>query len=227
MAQLIVPLHPTTPEQRLLTLIADQLRSGRLILYPSDTTMALGCALRNKAGIERIRRIRDLEETKHMTFLCPSLSNLAEYAHVDNRAYRIIRRLIPGPITFILPATKAVPQYAHDPKRRTVGIRVPAATIPRSILDALGEPLISISAHSESAEHVLSPEEAVEQLGAFVDCAVTVQHHSWIDEPLFAGPSTVLDLTGDTPQIVRRGAGIEHVEDILTSKPTNPFSARS
>lgn len=216
MPQLIIPLHPITPEQRLLAIIADELRQGKLLLYPSDTSMALGCALRNKNAIERIRQIRQLEETKFMTFLCPTLSNLADYAHVNNRAYRIIRRLVPGPFTFILPATKAVPSYAHDPKRRTVGIRIPAAIIPRSILEAFGEPLISISAKSVDGSELLSPEEAIEQLGSLVDCAVTVQHFSWLhEEPLFAGPSTVLDLTGDTPVIIRPGAEFERVEELL------------
>jgi tRNA threonylcarbamoyl adenosine modification protein (Sua5/YciO/YrdC/YwlC family) len=215
MQPIIIPLHPVTPEQRYVGLIAERIHSGNLLLYPSDTGMAFGCALRNKAAIERIRRIRNLEETKFMTFLCPSLSNLAEYALVSNRAYRIIRRLVPGPITFILPATKAVPSYAHDPPRRTVGIRVPRATIPRSILDACGQPLISITARRSDDERLLSQEQAVEEFGAFVDCVVTVQHHSWYQEPLFAGPSTVLDLTGDEPIIVRVGADIELVEDVL------------
>ncbi|GIV50466.1 MAG: threonylcarbamoyl-AMP synthase [Candidatus Kapaibacterium sp.] len=215
MQPLIIPIHPLTPEQRYLAIITEQLRSGSLLLYPSDTGMAFGCALRNKAAIERIRRIRNLEETKYMTFLCPSLSNLAEYAQVSNRAYRIIRRLVPGPVTFILPATKAVPSYAHDPKRRTVGIRVPAAIIPRSILESLNEPLISITAKRDDDDAVLLPEQALEEFGAFVDCAVTVQHHSWHSQPLFAGPSTVLDLTGDEPIILRKGAAIEHVEEVL------------
>jgi tRNA threonylcarbamoyl adenosine modification protein (Sua5/YciO/YrdC/YwlC family) len=214
MPQLIIPLHPLTPEQRLTATIVEELRNGSLVLYPSDTGMALGCALRNKSAIERIRRIRNLEETKYMTFLCPSLSNLATYAQVSNRAFRIIRRLVPGPVTFILPATKAVPSYAHDPKRRTVGIRIPAATIPQSILIELGEPLISISAKGTD-EDLLTPEQAIEELGAYVDCAVTVQHHSWYTEPLFAGPSTVLDLTGEDPRILRRGAAIEQVEALL------------
>lgn len=215
MQPLIIPIHPLTPEQRYLAIIIEQLRSGSLLLYPSDTGMAFGCALRNKAAIERIRRIRNLEETKFMTFLCPSLSNLAEYAQVSNRAYRIIRRLVPGPVTFILPATKAVPTYAHDPKRRTVGIRVPAATIPRSILEALDQPLISITAKHDDDDTVLLPEQALEEFGAFVDCAVTIQHHSWHSQPFFAGPSTVLDLTGDEPLILREGAALEHVEEVL------------
>lgn len=219
MPQLIIPVHPVTPEQRLISAIADILRKGGLILYPADTTMAFGCALRNKAAIERIRRIRHLDETKYMTFLCPSLSNLSEYAQVSNRAYRIIRRLVPGPVTFILPATKAVPSYAHDPKRRTVGIRVPAAIIPRCILTELGEPLISISAKGND-EEILSPDQAIEEFGTFVDCAVTVQHYSWHTEPLFAGPSTVIDLTDDEPRILRRGAMIEKVEALIEVEQT-------
>lgn len=215
MAQLIIPLHPITPEQRLLETIAEQLRSGKLLLYPSDTGMALGCALRNKDGIERIRRIRHLEDTKSMTFLCPSLANLGEYARVSNRAYRLMRRLVPGPFTFILPATKAVPSYAHDPKRKTVGIRVPAASLPRSILETFGEPLISITAKAEDGRELLTPEEAIEELGSYVDCAVTVQRYSWIDEPIFAEPSTVIDLTGDDPVIIRRGAEVERVEELI------------
>ncbi|MCX7936084.1 MAG: L-threonylcarbamoyladenylate synthase [Chlorobi bacterium] len=218
MPQLIIPLHPLTPEQRLLSIIANEIRSGKLLLYPSDTSMALGCALRNKHAIERIRRIRRDEDTKFMTFLCPSLSNLADYAHVSNRAYRIMRRLVPGPFTFILPATKAVPSYAHDPKRRTVGIRIPAALIPRSILEVVGEPIISISAKSADGTELLSPDDAVEELGSYVDCAVTIQHYSWHTEPLFAGPSTVLDLTDEEPHIVRRGAEIERVEQLLRAE---------
>lgn len=215
MQTLIVPIHPTTPEQRLVDTVVSELRKGALMLYPTDTGMALGCTLANKHSIERIRRIRNLPEWKSMTFLCHSLANISEYAKVSNQAFRMIKKLIPGPYTFILPATREVPNFACDPKRKTVGIRVPNATIANAILETLGEPLISITAKDEHDNEFQTAEEAMEALGSQVDVIVTIQKFSWMDALQFEDASTVIDMTSDSIEILRHGAGIELVEEII------------
>jgi len=209
MQQLVIPVHPQTPEIRNIEIIVQQLRKGAVMLYPTDTGMALGCMLNNKNGIEQIRRIRNMPSNQSMTFLCESVSNIAEYAKVSNSAFRFIKRLIPGPYTLILPATKAVPHYAHDPKRNTVGIRVPNATIANAILGALGEPLISITAKDANNNEFSTVEQAVESIGTNVNIIVILQKFSWMTDDFFTGESTIIDMTTDNFTVLRAGAGAE------------------
>lgn len=209
MQQLVIPVHPQTPELRNIEIIVQQLRKGAVMLYPTDTGMALGCMLNNKNGIEQIRRIRNMPSNQSMTFLCESVSNIAEYAKVSNSAFRFIKRLIPGPYTLILPATKAVPHYAHDPKRNTVGIRVPNATIANAILGALGEPLISITAKDANNNEFSTVEQAVESIGTNVNLIVILQKFSWMTDDFFTGESTIIDMTTDNFTVLRAGAGAE------------------
>ncbi|MBL7999753.1 MAG: threonylcarbamoyl-AMP synthase [Candidatus Kapabacteria bacterium] len=212
---MIIPIHPVTPEERNISIIRQRLLAGDVMLYPTDTGMALGCTLRNKQAIERIRRIRSMPMWKSMTFLCKDISNIAEFAKVSNPAYRLIKRLIPGPYTFILPATKAVPAYAHDEKRKTVGIRVPDAIVPQAILEAIGEPLISITAKDSNENEFATPEAAIEALGSMVDVTVTLERFSWMNDEPFAGMSTIINATTDEFSILREGAGIEAALEIL------------
>jgi tRNA threonylcarbamoyl adenosine modification protein (Sua5/YciO/YrdC/YwlC family) len=206
MVSLTLELHPTTPEARKITTIVQSLHDGAVMLYPTDTGFALGCCLSKKNAIERIRRIRHLPEHKHLTFLCDSLTNIAEYAKVSNHAYRVIRRLIPGPFTFVLPATKAVPHYAVDPKRKTTGIRVPESVIARTLLRAVENPLISISAKMED-EHTDNdnPEGIIKALTPLVDVVITSSAYNFI------GESTVIDMTQEEFFLLRRGARVEEV----------------
>ena len=140
-------LHPKNPQQRDLEAIAKELRSGAVMLYPTDTVYAIGCDLTAKQAVQKVRKIKQLANDKPLTFLCSSLSNISEYALVSDEAYRVMKRVIPGPYTFLLPATKQVPKMVLSPKRRTSGIRVPDQAISQGLLEALGNPIISTSAH--------------------------------------------------------------------------------
>lgn len=183
------------------------------MLYPTDTVYAIGCDLNAKSAVERVRRIKQLSNDKPLTFLCPSLSNVATYAWVSDAAYRIMKHLIPGPYTFLLPATKLVPRLVQNPKRKTTGIRVPDETVCLALLDALENPIISTSAHllqddtdatvSVETEIFVSRFELFDRLDKLVD--VIVDNGS---EPGYQ-VSTILDLTGEEPIITRRGLGWE------------------
>ncbi len=183
------------------------------MLYPTDTVYAIGCDLNVKSAVERVRRIKQLSNDKPLTFLCPSLSNVATYASVSDTAYRIMKHLIPGPYTFVLPATKLVPRLVQNPKRKTTGIRVPNHTMCLALLDTLGNPIISTSAHllqdederslSVEIESNISRVELFDRLDKVVD--VIVDNGS---EPGYQ-VSTILDLTAEEPIITRRGLGWE------------------
>lgn len=183
------------------------------MLYPSDTVYAIGCDLNAKSAVERVRRIKKLSNDKPLTFLCSSLSNIAHYAVVSDSAYRTIKRLIPGPYTFLLPATKLVPRLVMEPKRKTTGIRVPNRPVCLELLQALGNPIISTSAHvtSEEEEKVRGATEYVGKAELFDSLQKLVD--IIVDDGSDPGNqvSTIIDLTQDEPQIVRRGLGWEAV----------------
>jgi tRNA threonylcarbamoyl adenosine modification protein (Sua5/YciO/YrdC/YwlC family) len=208
MASLTLEIHSTTPETYKISKTVAALREGAVALYPTDTGFALGCCLSQKSAITKIRQIRRLPSDKHLTFLCDSLSNIAEYAKVSNHAYRAIKRLIPGPFTFILPATKAVPHYAVDPKRKTTGIRVPDNRIALALLEELSTPIISITARSDEDEFD-SPDEILSAFAPMVDVVVVPNEYS------FTGESTVIDMTHDAFSLVRRGARLSDALEAL------------
>ncbi len=202
-------LHPDTPQKRQVEKIRDALRSGAVMLYPTDTVYAIGCDLNAKSAVERVRQIKQLSSDKPLTFLCSSLSNISEYAQVSDSAYRLIKRLIPGPYTFILPATKAVPRLVMNPKRKTTGIRVPDHAISQALLQALGNPIISTSATTAAqAETKMAQIDLFDQLDKFVDLIID-------DERTSVGyqMSTILDLTETEHQVVRQGLGWEAIAD--------------
>lgn len=138
-------IHPDNPQQRLISQVADALRNGAVIAYPTDSGYALGCAMDNHFGSDRIRAIRDLDERHHMTLVCSDFSQLGQLVILDNHAFRAIKAATPGPYTFILPATKEVPRRLAHPKKKTVGVRIPDNEIVRSIIAELGEPILSSS----------------------------------------------------------------------------------
>lgn len=208
-------LHARTPDAAIVARIAEHVRSGAVILYPTDTGMALGCALRNKAGIEQICTLRNIPAKHSMTFLCDSLAHIAEYAYVTDRAFHVMKKLIPGPFTFILPATKSVPVYAHDPKRTSVGIRVPDAAIARELLRAMEEPLISVSAKNGDDEEYASWQECADDMGHRVDIIVSIDAISDASESLGFERSTIIDMRTNAFAILRHGARSEDVEDLL------------
>lgn len=204
-------VHPETPQPRAIEQIRDSLKNGAVMLYPTDTVYAIGCDLNSKTAVERVRQIKQLANDKPLTFLCSSLSNIASYAYVSDPAYRLIRHLIPGPYTFLLPATKLVPKLVMEPKRKTTGIRVPDHAISQALLGALGNPIISTSAPTVvgSDQMWIAKAELFDQLEKLVDIIV--------DDDRQAGyqVSTVLDLTGDEPVMVRKGLGWELVDGVV------------
>ena len=182
------------------------------MLYPTDTVYAIGCDLTAKQAVQKVRRIKQLANDKPLTFLCSSLSNISEYALVSDDAYRIMKRVIPGPYTFLLPATKQVPKMVLSPKRRTSGIRVPNQAICQGLLEALGNPIISTSAHlpDEDGElYTLNLEKALlfDALEPMVDLIVDTE-----DEP-GTKTSTILDFTSNEPALIRKGLGWEELEN--------------
>jgi tRNA threonylcarbamoyl adenosine modification protein (Sua5/YciO/YrdC/YwlC family) len=213
----IYSVHPETPQSRTIEQVTRELKSGSVMLYPTDTVYAIGCDLNSKSAVDRVRQIKQLSNDKPLTFLCPSLSNIAEYASVTDSAYRIMRRLIPGPYTFLLPATKLVPKLVMNPKRKTTGIRVPDHRICTALLDALANPIISTSAYlpadQEWGDATLQPVEAISQAELFdrLDKLVDVIVDDGSDPRNTV--STILDLTTAEPTVIRRGLGWNAVSD--------------
>jgi tRNA threonylcarbamoyl adenosine modification protein (Sua5/YciO/YrdC/YwlC family) len=213
----IYTVHPDNPQVRTIEQIRDALRNGAVMLYSTDTVYAIGCDLNSKSAVERVRQIKQLSNDKPLTFLCPSLSNVATYASVSDAAYRIMKHLIPGTYTFLLPATKLVPRLVQDPKRKTTGIRVPKHNVCLALLNALENPIISTSAHltqdenepaiSGETESNISQVELFDCLDKLVD--IIVDDGS---EPGYQ-VSTILDLTKEEPVITRKGLGWEEAAE--------------
>ena len=200
MAELIA-IHPKNPQERLLTQVSDLLGNGGIVAYPTDSCYAFGWRLGDKNAQDRIRRLKKLDKHHYFTLICRDLSELATYARVSNQAYRILRSLTPGPYTFILPATRQVPNRLLHPKRRTIGLRVPSNPIAQGLLDVLGEPLMSTTLKlPEDAEPLTDPYEIRDCLD---DKLVAVIDAGFCG----ANPTSVVDMTGSVPEIVRRGAG--------------------
>lgn len=209
MSHLILNIHHQTPELRKIKKVAEALNDGAVILYPTDTAFTLGCGLSNKNAIERIRQIRKYSLKDHLTFLCPSLSNVSEFAQVSNHAYKMMKSLIPGPYTFVLPASSNVPRFAQNPKRKTAGIRVPDNNISQLLMKYLEMPLLSITAKTEDGDILDDPDELIEYFTPKVDIAVRSEEYS------FVGESTVIDMTQDEFKIIREGAGYEQVTEFF------------
>jgi tRNA threonylcarbamoyl adenosine modification protein (Sua5/YciO/YrdC/YwlC family) len=211
----IYEVHPDTPQPRRIEEIKDALAQGAVMLYPTDTVYAIGCDISVKSAVQRVRQIKQLSNEKPLTFLCPSLSNIASYAQVSDPAYRIMKRLIPGPFTFLLPATKQVPKLVMSPKRKTTGIRVPDRPVCLALLDALQVPIASTSAYlldKDSSTPIptlevgqtLDKAELFDRWEKLVDLIIDDG-----SEPGYE-MSTILDLTdANHPELVRRGLNWE------------------
>lgn len=194
-------IHPVNPQQRLLAQIAVRVRQGAVIAYPTDSCYALGCQLDDRDAAERLRRIRDFDRHHQFTLVCRDLSEIATYARVDNRQFRLIKSLTPGPYTFVLMATKELPRRIAHEKRKTVGIRVPGHVTTQALLETLGEPLISCTLQFPGEDlPVGEPEDWREQLDRAVDIVID-------GGPCGVDPTTVLDLSDDDVTVVRRGKG--------------------
>jgi len=194
-------IHPATPQQRMITQIADIVRAGGVIAYPTDSCYALGCQLGNRDGMARIRAIRGLDERHHLTLVCQDFAQLGQYAYVANRVFRAIKAATPGSYTFILPATKEVPRILQHPGKKTVGVRIPRHVVTRTLLGELGEPLVSSTLLLPDHDEPLTQGwEIAEQIGHAVDAVIDCGDCG-------TEPTTVIDFSQDTPEILRRGAG--------------------
>jgi len=194
-------IHPETPQPRLIRQAAEIIRDGGVVVYPTDATYALGCLIGDKDALDRIRRIRGLDESHQLTLVCRDLSEIASYAKVGNAHYRLLKATTPGPYTFILSATKQVPRRVQHPKRKTIGIRVPDNVILQALLTELREPLMSTTLKLPGDEQPLSdPYEVRQRLEKLVDLII---------DGAFGDlePTTVVDLSEDVPRVVREGRG--------------------
>jgi len=194
-------LHPDNPQERLIREAVILLRRGGVMVYPTDSCYALGCMIGNKEGMERIRALRGVDERHHFTLVCKDLSEIAHYARVDNKQYRILKAATPGGYTFILEATREVPRRLLHPKRSTIGLRVPDNNVVAMLLAELGEPILSMTLHLPGDEYPLNdPEEINERLGNRVDVILDSGFCS-------LEPTTVIDLHVEPPELLRTGAG--------------------
>ena len=194
-------VHPANPQLRLLKQAAQILHGGGVAAIPTDSSYALVCHLDDKAAAEQLRRIRGVDDRHHLTLLCRDLSELASYARVDNRQYRLLKSATPGPFTFILEATKEVPRRVSHPSRRTIGLRVPDHPVTIALLQLLGQPLLATTLIPPGERDPLNDPEQIREryersVQAIVDAGACPMQ-----------PTTVIDLTGDAPVLVRRGRG--------------------
>jgi tRNA threonylcarbamoyl adenosine modification protein (Sua5/YciO/YrdC/YwlC family) len=194
-------LHPDNPQPRLIRQAAQIVREGGIVALPTDSAYALVCRLDDKAAVERLRRIRGVDDKHHLTLLCRDLSEIAQYARVDNAQYRLLKATTPGPYTVILEATREVPRRLSHPSRKTIGLRVPENTITLALLDELGEPLIGTTLQLPGDEYMLSdPEQVQERLGKQLELVIDGGAGT-------LEPTTIVDLTGPEPVLLRAGRG--------------------
>ncbi|MDO4682588.1 MAG: L-threonylcarbamoyladenylate synthase [Lautropia sp.] len=196
-----IAIHPKNPQERLIRQVAEQFQKGALAALPTDASYVLACHLEDKSAVDRMRAIRGIDERHLLTLMCRDLSELSQYAQVDNRQFRFLKEWTPGAYTFILPATKEVPRRLHHPSRKTVGLRVPDAPIVLALLAALGTPLLCASLILPGeADPLADPDDIEDQIGKRIDLLVDggAGHFE---------ATSVIDVTGDEPMIVRVGLG--------------------
>ena len=194
-------IHPENPQRRLISTAVEMIRQGAVVAYPTDSAYAIGCHLEDKKALDRIRRIRQVDNKHNFTLMCRDLSEIATYAKVDNANYRVLNHCTPGPYTFILPGTREVPRRLLHPKRRTIGIRIPENKVTLALLEELGEPLMSSTLILPGETMPMTDAEDIRdalerQLDLIIDGG-----HCGIE------PTTVVDMTGDLPVVLRVGRG--------------------
>ncbi|MFN3792007.1 L-threonylcarbamoyladenylate synthase [Massilia sp.] len=194
-------IHPENPQPRLLKQAAQIISSGGIVAAPTDSAYALVCRLDDKAAVEKLRRIRGVDDKHHLTLLVRDLSAIAHFARVDNTQYRLLKATMPGPYTVILEATREVPRRLSHPSRKTIGVRVPENHIMLALIEELGEPLIGTTLQLPGDDHMLSdPDEVLERLGKQIELVIDGGAGT-------LEATTVIDLTGPTPELVREGRG--------------------
>ncbi len=194
-------IHPDNPQHRLVRQASEIVKKGGIIVYPTDSAYALGCHVGDKKALDKIRQIRQLDKNHNFTLMCRDLSELAVYAKVDNQLYRSLKAHTPGPYTFILEATSEVPRRLMHPKRKTIGLRVPENPIALALLENLGEPIMSVTLIMPGDEYPLTDPYDIRDM---------LEHHvDLIVEGGYCGlePTTVVDLSGQSPVIIRQGMG--------------------
>ncbi|MGK9369295.1 L-threonylcarbamoyladenylate synthase [Melioribacter sp. Ez-97] len=192
-------LHPITPQQRFINKAVDVLRRGGVIIYPTDTVYGIGCDIFNQEALERIYTIKQDSGTKLFSFICPDLKDISKYAKVSDYAYKTMKKLLPGPYTFVLPAAKEVPKKLWT-KRKTVGIRIPDNKVALMLAKELGNPIISTSVTNRKGEILYDPEEIRLIFNNQIDLMLSVG-------ALEGKPSSIIDLSDEEPEIIREGAG--------------------
>lgn len=195
-------VHPKDPQPRLIRRSVDIIRDGGLIVYPTDSSYAFGCRMDAKNGLERIRRIRQLDEDHNFTLVCIDLSQIATFAKINNEAFRLIKSLTPGPFTFVLPATRETPRRLQHSKRKTIGIRLPDNPITMALVSELQEPLFSSTLILPGQNEAMAdPEDIRDRLEKEVDLIVDAG-------VVIYEPTTIIGFTEDRPEVLRQGKGI-------------------
>lgn len=196
----LVHVHAATPQPRRIDKAARALRAGQVIAYPTDSSYGLACAMGDKSAMQHIRQIRGLDRDHFFTLVCRDLSEIAQYAKVENSSFRLLKSATPGAYTFILSASRQVPNWLAHPRRKTIGIRVPGHPVARAIVDALGEPFMTVTAVADDGRRLSEATEVREvfdrRLDIILDAGATSME-----------PTTIVDLTGDVPEILRAGKG--------------------
>jgi tRNA threonylcarbamoyl adenosine modification protein (Sua5/YciO/YrdC/YwlC family) len=201
MSSRLLEIHPKNPQLRLIRQAVEIIREGGVVVYPTDSCYALGCHIGDKTAMERISRIRETDRHHHFTLVCRDLSEIAKYARVNNQQYRTLKAFTPGPYTFILQATRETPKRLQNPKRRTIGIRVPEHPVPQALLTELGEPIMSSTLHLPGDVTPMTDAREIQE---------RLLHH--VDAVIDGGncglaPTSVVDLEGVAPLVTRRGKG--------------------
>ena len=199
MAAQILKIFIKSPHQRYVNITVDALRNGAVICYPTDTVYGLGASISHKSALERIYQIKRISNNKLLSFICKDLQDVAQYAYISNPSYKLMKRCVPGPYTFILPATSKTPKKLFQ-KRRTVGIRIPDCQVCRMMVEFLGSPIISASIPAGPDEILNDPEEINRRFGHQVDIILD-------GGIIISEPSTIVDLTDKSPRILRKGKG--------------------
>ncbi len=196
---MLLKINPVNPQERLITRVADALKSGGIIAYPTDTFYGIGCDIMNKKAIKKVYQLKNRDFKKPFSFLCSNLKNISRYAIVSNYAYKTMKRLLPGPYTFILAGTKLVPKIMLT-KRKTAGIRVPDNKICLSIVESLGNPIISTSAAVPDGDTFHDPSLMHDFFGKKIDIVID-------GGPVTGRPSSIISMINDEPEIIREGCG--------------------
>jgi tRNA threonylcarbamoyl adenosine modification protein (Sua5/YciO/YrdC/YwlC family) len=196
---MLLEINPDNPQPRLISKVVETLKNGGVVAYPTDTTYGIGCSIFSKKGVERIYAIKQRDRKKPFSFICSDLADIARYAKVSNYAFKLLRRLLPGPFTFVMEANSVVPDLLLT-KQRTVGIRMPNNKICLAIVKELGHPIVTTSANLSGEDPIGNPWQVECDLGKLLDLVID-------GGDLTADVSSVVSIIGDRPEVLRKGVG--------------------